>query len=123
MSKFCENCGAALAASGKFCGSCGFATPPEIQHCPTCGQEWEGIKVEAVVPATPKAAATPKPREVITPAAVVVNIPAATPVIAHNTTANVQPVYGSLYVEGKDCPNCGTANMANKTCKTCESEN
>ncbi len=123
MAKFCENCGAALTATGKFCGSCGVAVPPEIQHCPTCGQEWEGVKVEEKKAAAPTPVTPPKPIKYTPPPVAPISASTSGPVIAHNTTANVQPVYGSLYVEGKDCPNCGTANMANKTCKTCESEN
>lgn len=115
MSKFCAECGAELPSKGKFCGSCGAPIPVVIHHCPTCGQEWNGEKVSSppsldkpkkVAPV--KEAPTPKQEQVV---------------VSVNTSARVQPVYGAAYVEGKDCPNCGAANMATKTCTTCESEN
>ncbi len=119
MAKFCAECGAELTPQGKFCGSCGAAVPVEIKNCPTCGQEWDGTPVNEKTPAPKKTQEKPPApaREVL-----VKEEPVRTR-IAHNTTAAVQPIYGPLYVDGKDCPNCGTANMANKTCKTCESEN
>lgn len=123
MAKFCENCGAGLTPTGKFCGSCGVPVTPEVEHCPTCGQVWDGVKVEVKKAATPKTVTPSKPIKYTPPPGAPISRSSSGSVIAHNTTANVQPVYGSLYVEGKDCPNCGAANMANKICKTCESEN
>lgn len=125
MAKFCAECGAELTATGKFCGSCGAAVPIEIKHCPTCGQKWDGKKLEpkANKPARADVASQiQEPEPEPEPEVLVTTTPSARRIV-HNTTAAVQPIYGPLYVEGKDCPNCGTANMANKTCKTCESEN
>lgn len=118
MAKFCKECGSELSGAGKFCGSCGTPVPVEIHNCPTCGQEWDGKKKE--VKAAP-AAATPRTRKAAEPEVVIQF--AEKKQSRRISRAAVQPVYGSQYVEGKDCPNCGAANMANKTCKTCESEN
>lgn len=130
MAKFCASCGAPLQHAAKFCGSCGFAIPIEIQNCPTCGQEWDGKIVASKSPASKPALIKTEPlkTETIKSTPVIQALPEVksnlnSGVVAHNTTARVQPVYGALYVEGKDCPNCGSVNMANKTCKTCESEN
>lgn len=115
MAKYCASCGGELQPAAKFCGSCGYAVPPEIHNCPTCGQEWDGKPAKNKVENN---------RPAVTKSIQVLTKPITTStVVAHNTTAKIQPVYGPLYVEGKDCPNCGSVNMANKTCKTCESEN
>lgn len=114
MPIFCEQCGSKLPSTGKFCGSCGAPIPVVVEHCPTCGQEWDGVKVAVAAapePATKKKS-TPKP-------ALVVENVAPTVVVQSGN----QPVYGPLYVAGKDCPNCGAANMGKKTCSLCESEN
>lgn len=110
MAKFCAECGFQLAGSEKFCGSCG---KPVINLCPTCGQEWNQV---SAVPATKKKTA---------PAPSVGAIAVTTSAVGSfaHTSARIQPIYGSAYVEGKDCPNCGAKSMGTKTCTTCESEN
>ena len=116
MPIFCEQCGTKLPSTGKFCGSCGTPIPVVIEHCPTCGQEWDGVKVAAAPVATtaaPKKKTAPK----TAPAVEVV----ATPTVV--VQSGNQPIYGPLYVAGRDCPNCGAANMGKKTCSLCESEN
>jgi hypothetical protein len=108
MAKFCSECGFQLSGSEKFCGSCGKKV---INLCPTCGQEWD----QAPVAAAP--APTKKVKAVATE-----TITTAKGSFAQ-TSARVQPIYGPAYEDGKDCTNCGAKGMANKTCKTCESEN
>ena len=116
MANYCSQCGAQLPDTGKFCGACGTPIVEEVHTCPTCGQEWDGqVKSKAQPAAKSKKAAAVKEPEVV--------VKQSSAVIAYNTTAAVQPVYGPLYVDGKDCPNCGSSNMAKKTCTTCESEN
>ena len=115
MRKFCAECGAELPTKGKFCGSCGTPIPVVIHNCPTCGQEWNGEKI----PTTPSLDKVKK----VAPVKEAAPLKSEAVIVAINTSATVQPVYGSAYVAGKDCPNCGAVNMANKTCTTCESEN
>jgi len=107
MAKFCAECGNQLKDSVRFCGSCG---TPVANLCPTCGQEWNQTPVSA--PAEKKTA---------------VAQPDAPAVASQGnfaeTSARVQPIYGAQYDPTKDCPNCGTKGMGNKTCTTCESEN
>lgn len=121
MAKFCEECGSELTTTGKFCGSCGAAVPVVIQNCPTCGHEWDGKK-KALESSVRVRKVTASAQTKVLPESVT-SVASRSSRVAHNTTAVIQPIYGPLYIEGKDCPNCGTANMANKTCKICESEN
>jgi len=106
MAKFCAECGNQLKDSVRFCGSCG---TPVVNLCPTCGQEWNQEPVST--PAVKKNVAAQHPK------------PAAPQGSFAETSARVQPIYGSSYDASKDCPNCGTKGMGNKTCTTCESEN
>ncbi len=108
MAKFCAECGFQLSGNVKFCGSCG---KPVINLCPTCGQEWNQVA---------PAPAVTKPAVVTTP---VTQVTTTTDGSFAHTSARVQPIYGSAYVDGKDCPNCGAKGMGAKTCTTCESEN
>jgi hypothetical protein len=107
MAKFCAECGNKLNDAVRFCGLCGTAV---INLCPTCGQEWNEAPVSA--PAEKKTTTA----KTATPAAPQQGS------VAH-TSARVQPIYGTSYDPTKDCPNCGTKGMGNKTCTTCESEN
>ena len=115
MSRFCDECGAQLTTEGKFCGSCG---KPVTHLCPTCGQTWDPLAAASKVEKQALSTSSPVPAAT-TPSA----ISASKPDTKILSNARVLPIYGSKFVEGKDCPNCGTKGMANKTCTTCESEN
>jgi hypothetical protein len=137
MSKnnFCKNCGTQYSDSDRFCGSCG---TPKIELCPTCGQVWDKSaeiiqekksvpKPEVVIPTSappvkekiqPPVYEEPKPKI----ESVFTEVKKESPkVVAQPVSgARVQPVYGNLYVPGKDCPNCGEKGQKGKTCSTCK---
>ena len=132
---FCKNCGTQFGDSDRFCGSCG---TPKVELCPTCGQVWDK-DVEEVVqkksiskpdPVIPKPMPPVQERKpVLIPEqpkpkveTVFAEVKKESPRVVAETVsgARVKPVYGNLYVPGKDCPNCGEKGQKGKTCSTCK---
>jgi ribosomal protein L32 len=132
---FCKNCGTQFGDSDRFCGSCG---TPKVELCPTCGQVWDKdveeveqkksiSKPEPIFPKPMPPVQERKPVLIQEPPkpkveTVFAEVKKESPKVVAQTVsgARVQPVYGNLYVPGKDCPNCGEKGQKGKTCSTCK---
>lgn len=104
MPKFCSQCGFSVSDSAAFCGGCG---SPIVQTCQTCGQTLpKGHKL--LTGAKGSATASPETKVKLKKSGIP-RIP--------------QPVYGRLYDEDEDCPNCGAKGQNYEVCNKCDEDN